>query len=73
MLQRLDKLVAGNEGAITRTLANVESFSKTLNDAGPAVSSLVKAIDGQKLNRVIDNAERFSAALSTASPDTRVR
>ncbi|GJE16532.1 MlaD family protein [Methylobacterium marchantiae] len=69
MLQRLDKLVAGNEGAITRTLANVESFSKTLNDAGPAVSALVKAVDGQKLNRVIDNAERFSAALNTASPD----
>ena len=69
VLQRLDKIVAGNEGAINRTLANVESFSKTLADAGPAVSSLVKAIDGQKLNRVIDNADRFSAALSKASPD----
>jgi phospholipid/cholesterol/gamma-HCH transport system substrate-binding protein len=69
VLQRLDKIVAGNEGAINRTLANVESFSKTLADAGPAVSSLVKAIDGQKLNRVIDNADRFSAALATSSPD----
>ena len=69
VLQRLDKIVSGNEGAITRTLANVEAFSKTLAESGPAVSSLVKAIDGQKLNRVIDNAERFSAALSTASPD----
>lgn len=69
VLQRLDKIVAGNEGAITRTLANVEAFSKTLSDAGPAVGSLVKAIDGQKLNRVIDNAERFSGALSNASPD----
>ncbi|GJD94020.1 hypothetical protein OCOJLMKI_1219 [Methylobacterium iners] len=69
VLQRLDKVVAGNEGAINRTLANVEAFSKTLADAGPAVSSLVKAIDGQKLNRVVDNADRFSAALSNASPD----
>ncbi|MCJ2006990.1 MCE family protein [Methylobacterium sp. E-041] len=69
VLQRLDKLVAGNEGAITRTLANVESFSKTLAEAGPAVSSLVKAVDGSKLNRVIDNADRFSSALATSSPD----
>ncbi|GJE59899.1 MlaD family protein [Methylobacterium trifolii] len=69
VLQRLDKVVAGNEGAINRTLANVESFSKTLADAGPAVSSLVKAIDGTKLNRVIDNADRFSAALAQSSPD----
>jgi phospholipid/cholesterol/gamma-HCH transport system substrate-binding protein len=69
VLQRLDKVVAGNEGAITRTLANVEAFSKTLADAGPAVSGLVKAIDGQKLNRVIDNADRFSAALAAGSPD----
>lgn len=69
VLQRLDKVVAGNEGVITRTLANVESFSKTLAEAGPAVGALVKAVDGNKLNRVIDNADRFSAALSTASPD----
>ncbi|MER2267553.1 MlaD family protein [Methylobacterium oxalidis] len=69
VLQRLDKVVAGNEGAINRTLANVESFSKTLADAGPSISGLVKAIDGQKVNRVVDNADRFSAALSAASPD----
>ncbi|WP_375455451.1 MlaD family protein [uncultured Methylobacterium sp.] len=69
VLQRLDKVVAGNEGAINRTLANVESFSRTLAEAGPAVSSLVKAVDGAKLNRVIDNADRFSGALATASPD----
>jgi phospholipid/cholesterol/gamma-HCH transport system substrate-binding protein len=69
VLQRLDKVVAGNEGAITRTLANVETFSKTLAEAGPAVSGLVKAIDGQKLNRVIDNTERFSSALAAGSPD----
>jgi len=69
VLQRLDKVVAGNEGAITRTLANVEAFSKTLAESAPAISSLVKAIDGTKLNRVIDNADRFSAALASASPD----
>ncbi|MGU3537040.1 MlaD family protein [Methylobacterium sp. A54F] len=69
VLQRLDKVVSGNEGVINRTLANVESFSKTLADAGPAVSALVRAIDGEKLNRVVDNADRFSAALSHSGPD----
>ncbi|MGY2049966.1 MlaD family protein [Methylobacterium sp. JK268] len=69
MLQRLDRVVAGNEGAINRTLANVETFSKTLSDAGPALDALVKAIDGRKLGNLIDNADRFSAALAAASPD----
>ncbi|GJE55928.1 MULTISPECIES: MlaD family protein [Methylobacterium] len=69
MLQRLDKVIAGNEGAINRTLANVETFSKTLADAGPAIGALVQAIDGQKLNRVIDNVDRFSTAMANSSPN----
>ena len=69
MLMRLDKVVAGNEGAINRTLANVESFSKTLADSGPAIGALVKSIDGERLNRVLENADRFAAALATSSPD----
>lgn len=69
MLARLDRIVAGNEGAINRSLANVEAFSKTLADSGPNIATLVKAVDGAKLGRVIDNADRFSAALATASPD----
>ena len=71
MLSRLDRIVAANEGAINRTLSNVDTFSKTLADAGPAVSTLVKAIDGTKLGKVIDNADRFSAALGSASPTSR--
>jgi phospholipid/cholesterol/gamma-HCH transport system substrate-binding protein len=69
MLARLDRLVSANEGAINRSLTNVETFSKTLADAGPNISALVKAVDGVKLGHVIDNADRFSAALSKASPD----
>ena len=69
VLQRLDKVVAGNEGAINRTLANVEAFSKTLADAGPSIAGLVKAVDGERLNHVIQNADRFSGALANASPD----
>lgn len=69
VLQRLDKVVAGNEGAINRTLANVEAFSKTLAYAGPSIAGLVKAVDGQRLNRVIENADTFSTALANSSPD----
>ena len=69
VLQRLDKVVAGNEGTINRTLANVETFSKTLSDSGPSIAALVKAVDGAKLNHVVDNADRFSVALASASPD----
>ncbi|ACA19264.1 Mammalian cell entry related domain protein [Methylobacterium sp. 4-46] len=69
MLQRLDRVVAGNEGAINRTLANVEQFSKALNDSAPALDALVKAVDGRKLGSLIDNADRFSAALAAAAPD----
>ena len=69
MLARLDRIVAGNEGAINRSLSNVETFSKTLAEAGPNISTLVKAVDGAKLGRVIDNADRFSSALANASPD----
>jgi phospholipid/cholesterol/gamma-HCH transport system substrate-binding protein len=69
MLQRLDRVVAGNEGAINRTLANVEQFSKTLNDSAPALDALVKAVDGRKLGSLIDNADRFSAALAASAPD----
>ncbi|MEH3144520.1 MAG: MlaD family protein [Methylobacterium frigidaeris] len=71
MLQRLDRVVAGNEGAINRTLANVETFSKTLSDSAPALDALVKAVDGRKLGSLIDNADRFSAALAAASPDVQ--
>ncbi|MCE4225347.1 MCE family protein [Methylobacterium sp. C25] len=69
MLSRLDKVISSNEGAINRTLANVDTFSKALADAGPAIGTLVKAIDGEKLNRVIDNVDRFSTALANSSPN----
>ncbi|BCM84711.1 mammalian cell entry protein [Methylobacterium indicum] len=71
MLQRLDRVVAGNEGAINRTLANVERFSKTLGDSAPALDALTKAVDGRKLASLIDNVDRFSTALAAASPDVQ--
>jgi hypothetical protein len=34
-------------------------------------SWMVKAVDGRKLGSLIDNADRFSAALAAASPDVQ--
>ena len=69
MIEKLDRVVTANEGAINRTLANVDTFSRTLADSGPALDALVRAVDGQKLARVIDNTDRFSGALGRAGPD----
>ncbi|MFC6791423.1 MlaD family protein [Methylobacterium komagatae] len=69
MMAHLDRVVAGNEGAIARALANVEVFSKNLADAAPAISGLVKAVDGNRLGRVVENADKFSSALASAAPD----
>ncbi len=71
MLQRLDKVVAGNEAAINKTLANIEAFSQTLADSGPSIAGLVKAIDGDKINRIVDNVDRFSGAVANAGPDVQ--
>jgi phospholipid/cholesterol/gamma-HCH transport system substrate-binding protein len=97
VLDRADKLLADNSGAINSTMANVSAFSKTLNDNRANVDAtlkgfadlgkqieplgrrlqslsddadkLVKAVDAEKLNGVIDNANTFSKALAASAGD----
>lgn len=69
MLARLDQIVASNEGAINKTLNNVESFSQQLADSGPALKALVGAIDGQRVNRIVESLDRVSAMLAGSSPE----
>ena len=97
VLDRADKLIADNSGAIDSTLANVSAFSRTLSDnrnnvdqalkgmadlgksIGPTAQrlqtlsedadKLVKAIDAQKVEAVVANAEAFSKALAASSGD----
>jgi phospholipid/cholesterol/gamma-HCH transport system substrate-binding protein len=97
VLNRADKLLADNSGAIDSTLANVSALSRTLNDNRPNIDAalkgfadlgkqieplgrrlqslsddadkLVKAVDAQKLNGVIDNANAFSKALAASAGD----
>ena len=97
VMDRADKLLADNSGAINSTMANVSAFSKTLNDNRANVDAtlkgfadlgkqieplgrrlqslsddadkLVKAVDAEKLNGVIDNANTFSKALAASAGD----
>lgn len=69
MLRRMDSVIASNEGAITKTLANVETFSTQLADSGPALQALVKAIDGQRVNRIIESLDKVSGTLAGSSPE----
>ena len=97
VLDRADKLLADNSGAINSTMANVSAFSKTLSDNRSNIDAtlkgfadlgkqieplgrrlqslsddadkLVKAVDAEKLNGVIDNANTFSKALAASAGD----
>ena len=97
VLNRADKLLADNSGAIDSTMANVSAFSKTLNDNRSNVDAtlkgfaglgkqieplgrrlqslsddadkLIKSVDAEKLNGVIDNANTFSKALAASTGD----
>ena len=51
LLQRLDRVVSENEGAITRTLSNAESFSKALADNAPKIDTFLSSV-GQAAERI---------------------
>lgn len=51
LLQRLDRVVSENEGAITRTLSNAESFSKALADNAPKIDGFLASV-GQAAERI---------------------
>ncbi len=97
VLDRADKLLADNSGAINSTMANVSALSQTLNDNRGNIDAtlkgfadlgrqieplgqrlqglsddadkLVKSVDADKLNGVIDDAHTFSKALAASSGD----
>jgi phospholipid/cholesterol/gamma-HCH transport system substrate-binding protein len=80
IVENLDNFsgVSENRQTITNTLQDAASLAKRLNDAAPKlettftdVSNLVRAVDATKLNRTIDNADRFAAALGASSNDVQ--
>jgi phospholipid/cholesterol/gamma-HCH transport system substrate-binding protein len=72
MLNRADKLLADNSGAINSTMANVSAFSKTLNDNRANIDAtlqgfadLGKQIEplGQRLQSLSDDADKVVKAI----------
>lgn len=68
--------VSDNKDAIVRIMQETASLTKRLNDAAPKLDAtltgadlVLKALDAAKLNRTIDNAEKFTASLSRTGPD----
>lgn len=60
LLQRLDRVVSENEGAIQRTLANAEVFSKALADNSPALNGFLEGV-----GRAAERIGPLSAKLET--------
>jgi phospholipid/cholesterol/gamma-HCH transport system substrate-binding protein len=91
VLERVGRVVTDNEGAISRTIQNVERFSQALGEnsegidrflaqigqaaekVGPLaekletlatnVDTVVRAVDPQRVTRIIENVEGFSQSL----------
>jgi phospholipid/cholesterol/gamma-HCH transport system substrate-binding protein len=91
VLERVGRVVSDNEGAISRTIQNVERFSQALGEnaegidrflaqigqaaekVGPLaekletlatnVDTVVRAVDPQRVTRIIENVEGFSQSL----------
>ena len=71
-LDRADKLLADNSGAINSTMANVSAFSKTLNDNRANVDATLKGLAdlgkqieplGRRLQSVSDDADKVIKAV----------
>lgn len=91
VLERVGRVVTDNEGAISRTIQNVERFSQALGEnaegidrflaqigqaaekVGPLaekletlatnVDEVVRAVDRQRVARIVENVDNFTAAL----------
>jgi phospholipid/cholesterol/gamma-HCH transport system substrate-binding protein len=72
VLDRADKLLADNSGAIDSTMANVSAFSKTLNDNRANIDATLKGFAdlgkqiqplGQRLQSLSDDADKVVKAV----------
>jgi phospholipid/cholesterol/gamma-HCH transport system substrate-binding protein len=72
VLDRADKLLADNSGAINSTMANVSAFSKTLNDNRANIDATLQGLAdlgkqieplGQRLQSLSDDADKVVKAI----------
>jgi phospholipid/cholesterol/gamma-HCH transport system substrate-binding protein len=76
VLARVEQVVTDSEGSVVRTVRNAEKFSQALADNSDGIglflkstTDIARALDTAKVNRIIDNTDRFMAALGSSSPE----
>jgi phospholipid/cholesterol/gamma-HCH transport system substrate-binding protein len=70
------QVLGDNKQNVSNILLEAASLTRRLNDTAPKldmaitdVGNVARALDASRLNRTIENADRFAAALGNASPD----
>lgn len=79
-VESVTKTLADSRENISSVMEDVAVFSRRLNEnTGPKldaaltdVAALAKAIDASKINRTLENADKFAAALGNSSQDVEV-
>ncbi|MDL2405649.1 MlaD family protein [Rhizobium calliandrae] len=76
--QKFSKALADNSGNIDKFLASVGQLSDTIKSVSPRVQStldaiekLVRAVDANKINDVVNNADKITANVADASTDLK--
>ncbi|HEX2725459.1 MAG TPA: MCE family protein, partial [Beijerinckiaceae bacterium] len=70
------QVLGDNKQNVSNILLETAGLTRRLNDTAPKldmaitdVGNVARALDASKLNRTIENADRFAAALGNAGPD----
>src|SRR5919199_2130960 len=66
LLDRVDRVVADNEGAINRTIQNAETFSRALSDNAPGIDRFLSQV-GQAAQRIGPLAEKLETLANDAT------
>lgn len=74
VLSRVEQVVIDSEGSVVRTVRNAEKFSQALADNADGIglflksaTDIAKSLDTNKVNSILENADKFMAALGGSS------
>lgn len=77
--ENFTKALGENRQVIGSALQDVASLAKRLNESAPKldtalteVANLAKAVDSTKVNRILDNTDKFTLALGNSSKDVEL-
>ena len=68
-VERFSKALADNAPGVERLLANAADLSKRLETLAADLDEVVKAVPPERVTRIVDNVDRFTAALGNSSGD----